>query len=339
MTFVAGVSALTLAGYAADPLAELSAISSFKDVNLEKLAGGTVQITRGPAMSFPRGLAVESVYVIRKPVAATAQFHVQWNANKHPELKVYLHGDVSSRPAPGDFQKLGSTPANASVKAFVAATQKLGSGGTELQLSKAEAASFASRAASGSDGGSLPAKVTAFWSDVLFRRAQAFLAGGATRLPPYETQGESVKPADEVAQLLKGAPKVRQRYAALIDANPLTGTKNVPPQAADWEMFDVEGQAAVNLGALYSLTQGDTWQGLEGVYYSSGGYYALLIFYQMWPVKVGGRDCTLVWRTDLISAATLATLHGVERMGSSTAMMRETKKLIESMVKDAAQTP
>ena len=48
----------------ADALAELAAVSSFKKVDLDKLAAGTVLIGRGPAMNFPRGLAVESAYVI-----------------------------------------------------------------------------------------------------------------------------------------------------------------------------------------------------------------------------------------------------------------------------------
>ena len=102
-------------------------------------------------------------------------------------------------------------------------------------------------------------------------------------------------------------------------------------------MFDADGMAAVNLGALYVRSSGETSQALDAQFYASGGYYVLLTFYQLWPVKIGGQDSTLVWRTDLISAAELATLHGVERMGSSTAMMRETKKSIESLIKDAAR--
>lgn len=323
----------------ADPLAELAANSAFKEVNLDKLAGGTVQITRGPVMGFARGLAVESVYVVRKPVAATAQLHVQWNPNKHPELKVFLHGELSAHPALAEFQKVASAPSNAAVKAFVAATQKLGANGSDLQLTKADAAAFASQAASGAGSGALPPKVASFWSDVLFRRTQAFLAGGMKGLPPYETGGEAVRPADEVAHLLKDAPKVRAQFATLIEANPITGGKQVPPQSAYWEMFDADGVAALNLGALYTRPSGDTWQAMDGQFYASGAYYTLLTFYQLWPVKVGGKDCTLVWRVDLISAAELGTLHGVERMGSSTAMMRETKKSIESLLKDAGQTP
>ncbi|MEP6670308.1 MAG: hypothetical protein ABJF10_14200 [Chthoniobacter sp.] len=331
---------LTVASAAgADPVTELAAVSTFKSVDLDKLAGGAMQIARGPAMNFPRGLAVESVYVLRTPVPKALELHEQWNPNKHPELKVYLHGELSAKPTLAEYQKLAAAPGNASVKAFAAATQKLGSGATTLQMSNADVKAFGSQAAPATGGGALPPKVASFWSSLLQQRTQAFLSGGASRLPPYETSGETIRLSDEIAHLLKDAPKVRSQFGALIEANPLTGSKTAQPQSAYWEMFDVEGLAAVNLGALFVRTSGDTCQVVDGQFYASGGYYALLTFYQMWPVKIGGKDCTLVWRTDLISAAELATLHGVERMGSSTAMMRETKKSIESLLKDAGQNP
>ena len=336
------IGALTLAvapQASADPLAELAAVSTFKTVDLDKLAAGTVQIARGPALSFPRGLAVESVYVVRKPVQKTLELHELWNPNKHPELKVFLHGELSAHPTAAEFQKVATAPGNSAVKAFAAATQKLGTGATDLQLSNADVKAFSSQATTGTAGGALPPKVASFWSSLLFQRTQTFLSGGATRLPPYDMAGETIRLSDEIAHLLKDAPKVRGQFGALIEGNSLTGSKPATPQSAYWEMFDVQGVAAVNLGALYVRTTGETCQALDGQYYASGGYYALLTFYQMWPVKVAGKDCTLIWRTDLISAAELATLHGVERMGSSTAMMRETKKSIESLLKDAAQTP
>lgn len=337
---VVGALALTFAMNASgDPVAELSAVSAFKSVDLEKLAGGTVQIARGPAMSLPRGLAVESVYVVRKPVQKALELHVQWNPNKHPELKVFLHTEFSAHPTLADFQKIASAPGNGSVKAFSAATEKLGGGASPLQMSNAEAKAFAGQAAAGASGGALPPKVAAFWSGLLFERARAFLSGGLQRLPSYETGGETIRPADEIGRLLKDAPKVREQFGALIEANPLTGGKLAPPQSAYWEMIDVDGQAAVNLGALYVRPKGDTVQAVEGQYYCSGGYYALLTFYQYWPVTIAGHDCALVWRTDLISAAELGTLHGMERMGSSTAMMRETKKAIETFLKETARTP
>jgi len=333
-----GALFLAAAGVAsADPLSELAAVSTVKGVDLDKLAGGTVQMSRGPAMSFQRGMSVESVYVLRKPVPKALELHEQWNPSKHPELKVYLHGEFSAHPTAAEIQKLAAAPGNASVKAFATATEKLGSGSTTLQLSNADVKAFASTAGNASGGWS--PKISTFWTNVLFQRAQAFLGGGAAKLPAYETLGETVRVGDEATRLLKDAPKVRAQFGALIDANPLTGTKVTPPQSAYWEMFDVEGLAALNLGSQYVRTTGDTVQIFEGQYYASGGYYTFLTFYQLWPVKVGGKDCTLIWRTDLISSAELASLHGMERMGSSTAMMRETKKTIESLLKDAAQTP
>ena len=323
----------------ADPASELASFSSFKDVNIEKLAGSPAMVARGTAMSFPRGLSVESCYVVRKPLAKTAELHLLWNPSRHPELKVYLHTEFSGHPTLAEFQKIASAPSNAAVKTFVAATQKLSSGAGDLQLSAAEAKAFGSGSASGAAGGAIPAPVAGFWSDVLFQRAQAFLSGGMGKLPPYETLGEAVRPADEVARLLKEAPRLRGHFSALIDAAPLAGGKGSLPPTPYWEMFDVEGDAAVNLGAFYSRAGADTWQGVDAAYYASGGYYVFLTFYQMWPVKAGGQDATLVWRGDLISAPHLATLHGMERMGSSTAMMRETKKSIDYFLKDAAKGP
>ena len=74
-------------------------------------------------------------------------------------------------------------------------------------------------------------------------------------------------------------------------------------------------------------------------YYATTGYCALLSFMQMWPVTIAGQDATLVWRGDLISSTTIGSLHGVERMGSSTAMMREMQKFIERFLSDAAKAP
>ncbi len=324
----------------ADPLAELASFSAFKEIPLEKLAGGAVQSARGPTMSFPRGLAVENVYVVRKPLAKAAELHQQWSPVRHPELKVFLHGDLSGRPRPADFQKLASAPAHGAVKSFVAATQKLGSGATELQLSSAELKMWASGSAPALvSGGALPPPVGGFWSAVLSQRAQAFLSGGLSRLPGYEMSKEPIRAAEEVARLLKESGKVRGQFASLIASTPLTGGRASLSPSAYWELADIEGQATVTLGASYYRPGADTWQAVDGQYYSSGGYYVLLTFYQLWPVKIGGQDCTLCWRGDLISAASLATLRGVERMGSGTTMMRETKKSVESLLKDARKAP
>ena len=305
----------------ADPVADLASFSSFKEVNLEKLGAGSVQTARGPAMSFPRGISVESIYVVHKPMQKTAELHRTWNPMKHSELKVYAHTDFGPHPTAADFQKLDSLPSNSAVKSFLAATQKLGSGSTALQLSNAEVKAFAGQAA------------PAFWKNILLQRAQAFSSGGINRLPAYESGKESIRPGEEVSRLLKESGKIRGRFSGLIGSSPLTGGGS-QAQSSSWEVVNVEGQAAVTLGASSFKGGADTAQAMDGIYYSSSGYYVLVTLYEFWPMKIGGQDATLVWRGDLISAASLGSLRGVERMGSSSAMMRETKKSIEAFLKD-----
>jgi hypothetical protein len=287
-------------------------------------------------MSFPRGLAIECCYLVPRPLSKTAELHLQWTPVRHPELKVYLHGDLSARAASSEFEKLASAPANGPVKAFAAATRKLGSDRDGLQMSNAEAKAFSGDP---SQAAGMSPAVAAFWTKLLQQRTQAFVAGGIKGLPSYEAGSETVQLSEEVSRLLKESGKVRGQFSALLDATPLTGGKGGITPALYWELVDVEGQAAASLGAVYHKSGQNAWQSVEAHYYSSGGYYVLLTFQQMWPIAVNGQDCTLVWRADLVSAATLATRRGVERLGSSTVMMRETQKSISAMLSDIGKGP
>jgi hypothetical protein len=49
---------------------------------------------------------------------------------------------------------------------------------------------------------------------------------------------------------------------------------------------------------------------------------------------VDGKASTLVWRGDMISSASLASLHGVERLGSESAMMKDISKAITLFRRD-----
>lgn len=326
---IAGILALVAgANLHADPVAEMASFSVFKTVNLEKLASGTVMSVRGVPMSGARDLALESCYVVRKPLQKTADFQRLWNAARHSELKVYLHADFPLPPNAAQFQQVGNAPANASVKALMAVTEKLPASSAELQLSNADAKAF--KPGSG---------FAAYWSNLLFHRAETYVSGGFAALPPYETKGEAVRNGDEIARLLKEAGKVRTQFSTLLDGTPLLGGKAAFPASFYWEMFDVEGLAAFNLGVLYGRSTPGGYQSVDAQYYASGGYYTFLTFCQMWPVTIGSQECTLVWRGDLISSPGLASLHGVERMGSSTAMMRETQRNIKCLLDDASKSP
>lgn len=313
----------------ADPVAEMAGFSIFKEVDLAKLAKGEVMTARGPAMSSPRELSVQACYVVTAPLQKTVDLHAHWNPVKHPEMKVYLHGDLPAKPSPADFQKIASAPNNSSVRALVEATEALNTGPLKLQMTHAEAKLFSKSNEKGLSGA-----LGAAWGNLLCQRADAFAAGGLSRQPPYELAGETVRPAEEMTQLMKDQPKIRGQFSGLIERLSSTPSDSLPY----WELSDVDGEAALSLGAFLTK-RGDAFcQAVDAQYYNSGGYYILLTFYQMWPVKIGAQEATLVWRGDLVSAASLGELHGVEKVAAGNVMTKEIKKTVGIFLKDVSTT-
>jgi hypothetical protein len=305
----------------ADPLADLAKYSVFSQVDLSSLSSGNVLALRGPTLGFPRDLTVQAVYLVHATVPAALQLHQQWDAGKHPELKVYVHHDFSTHPTLADFSQ--SIPGNGAVRKLTDATEKLPAI-DDLQLSKGEAATFKS------SGG-----VQAFWSQLLFHRATAFLQHGLSGQPPYDSSAGSVRVADEVSRLLSEQPKVRAAFAPIISHSPLGG--GVGPVLPYWELFDVEGQANFSLGAATSIQSGPTAQMVDFQYYASGGYYTYITLYQMWPVTVDGKPATLVWRVDSISSLALSDLRPFERMGSGAAMTKDIQRIVNFFKKDVGR--
>jgi hypothetical protein len=312
----------------ADPITDLRSLSVFKTADLGKMAGGEVLASKGPAMSLARGLSVESAYVVRAPVKTTVSLQQRWDPTRHPELKIYVQGDVGRG---SDFQGLASVRSNSAVKAFVDATLKLPGDASKLQLSRAEANMFSP---GGSSEGAMPASVVTFWSKVLAERARSFNSGGLGAEAPYETAGSPVRVGDEVSRLIGESGNVRTYFSSLISWTPIGGGRGSAPSSQTWQMFDADGVAAVSLTASYGKPVGDGWQAADLQYYASGAVYTVLTFYQLWPVKVDNQDATLVWRVDMTSASQLGELRGVERLGSGAAMMREIQKSVKAFLRD-----
>lgn len=313
----------------ADPVAEIISFSNFKEVDLKKLAKGDVISASGATMRFSRGLEVESLFIVPMPVMKANELQQKWDGVRHSELKVYQHVDLPRRAAAQDFQRIASAPQNSSVGKFVTATEKLNPERPELQMSAAEAKSAGK--IEGGAKGAMPPGVSAFWINLLHGRASAFLQGGLAGQPAYASRGGAVRPADEAAELLRERPAIRKQFSSL--AATMTGGAGGNP-ALYYELFDVEGRAALSLGATYSRAAGDAMQSGTVQFYSSDGFFVLLSVSQMWPVQVEGKSATLVWRSDLLSSSQLGDLRGIERSGASVAMRKEIQKNITAMVKD-----
>jgi hypothetical protein len=314
-----------------DPVSELASFSIFDKVDLAQLAKSDVKTAHGPPMSNARYLAVQSCYVAPGSPAQQMDALRRWDPTRHRELKVFLHSDLPANPTAASFEKLKNAPNNGPVRSLVAATQKLGS---DLQISKDEAKKFSTGGAGG--GGAMPTPVVTFWTDVLAARAKSFTSSGTSGQPPYDHTGKAIRSSDELNGLLGEQGKIRRQFSGFLGTTDIgRGAGSLRPELY-WELLDVDDQGVVTLGASYGRPGANgTYQAADVLYYASGGYYVALTLYQMWPVTVDGKPSTLVWRGDMISAPSLATLHGVERLGSESVMMKNITRAVTLFRRDS----
>jgi hypothetical protein len=292
---------------AADPAADLASFSVFNNINVAELAKSEPKVAHGPPMSG-HFISAQSCFVVAGVPARVSEALRQWNPTRHSELKVLIHSDLPSSPSATNFSRLASAPDNGAVRSLVTATQKLS---PDLQISKEEEKRFA--AVTGATGGAMPAPIAAAWAEVLSARARA----GKSAQPPYSHTSQNIHPSDELNALLHANDKVSSRFSGVLNGG----------GELFWELLTADEQGVLTLGASYRRSGANgTFQAADALFYASGGYYAGLTLYQMWPVDVGGRPATLIWRGDFISSAAIASLHGIERVASESALMRDVSK-------------
>ena len=284
----------------ADAASELAAFPGFKDVKVESLTGGEIKAVPSPLMRFSRGISVQTAFVIQGPVKDVARGIASWSGVRHGDLKVYLHEGVSK----GGFAKIG-TLSNSSYKNFLKAS---GQGTSGVQVSKAEAEELR-----GPDG-------PGAWSKILQARA----SGGGSGV--YDTAGGAITARGDARSLINDNPFLSKQFPSLV---------GLPPGSPYWEFFDVQGTGAVNIGSITSKAgAGGSVQILDWQYYASGGFYTNIIFYQLWPVQVNGKEATLVWRGDFLSVPDSANSRGMERLAATMIMLQEIKKVASYLQQD-----
>lgn len=314
----------------ADPVSEMASFSVFNNIDLAQLAKTDVKTAHGAAMSSPRFLSVQSCYVVSRPPAQEIQMMRKWNPTSHRELKVLLHVDLPGSPGPENFSRLRNAPDSGAVRALVSKTQKLAS---DLQINNEEAKKFT---AGSGEAGAIPGSVASFWMNLLSARARAFASGGSAAQPSYDHIGQAVRPNEEFNGLLREQPRIKQQFSSFLAGTGIGHGGGGKPEMY-WELLDVDSEGVLSLGATYNRGAGaGGYQVADAFYYASGGYYVTLALYQMWPVTVDGKPSTLVWRGDFVSAAQLATLHGIERLGSESAMMKNISKAVTLYRRDTS---
>ncbi|MBA3963895.1 MAG: hypothetical protein H0X40_18620 [Chthoniobacterales bacterium] len=309
LVLVAAVPALSRA----DALSEMAGFSVFGKVSLDELAKGGIKTAAGVPMSTPRDLSVQSCFVLPKTPAQVIEALKQFDPTAHRELKVFLHSDISGAPSAANFSKLAHPPGNAAARALSSATEKMS---PELQVSRAEAQKFDSAK-----------PIFSFWADLLLQRAKDFVAGGASAQRAYDHTSAAAQPGREISGLVRQQPQVAKQFGGFLGTTGLMGGRGSLKPELYWELLQVEDDGVLTLGASYNrASAGGGYQVADGLYYASGGYYVALTLYQIWPVDVGGRPSSLVWRGDFISAASLGDLHGIERLAAESAMKKDILK-------------
>ncbi|HWM23209.1 MAG TPA: hypothetical protein VNP98_00165 [Chthoniobacterales bacterium] len=284
-----------------DAAAELASFSAFPKVDLAQLRGDAKPV-RGGSGGSQRYLSVQTVYVAPFPPAELLAKMRSWNPARHSELKVYLHIDSGT-----NFSALQNAPDNSAVRYLTNATAQRSS---DLQLSAAEMKL-------------LPGEnFASVWTKILSGRAQS----GISSQPPYDNATPPVRPGEELNGLLGSQEKIRKQFSGL-----LSGGKS----GMYWELLSVDEQGVLTLGTFSSRSGGGgTVQTANTRYYASGGYYAGVTLHQLWPVQVEGRASTLVWRGDMISSGSIASLRGIERIAAESTMIKDISRVVSLFRRD-----
>jgi hypothetical protein len=302
------------------------AFTAFQNIDVNVLAGGNVLQARGGLMTFARGITSQSLFIIDAAPADVAEKLLTWNPSTHADLKVWMHLSLPPQPTLADFGGLATLPDNKSVQYQIDATAKLDPAKPSLQVSKEEAQLIATVAQQEKDPKALFAKA---WSQIILGRINDFLSGRGGSEYDIMDDGTSLRPLSDVKSLLHSDIKVYGQYQRLLNQTPFkslagaTGPK-MPPSNLYCDIFDVEGSAALGTGAIYQGSNGSAIQSMDTEYYTNSGVYVTIELEEMWPIQVGGKSETLVWRDDLVSAPSIAVLHGVDRLGAGMIMLQET---------------
>lgn len=284
-------------GLRADPIGELKSFSAFETADLSQLKGDATPV-RGSAMNTPRFQSVQTCWVSPIPPEKVSAALRAFNPAKHSDLNVITQVNGTN------FSAVNNLPNNNAVQWLKTATE---SKSTDLQISREEAAKAAPFAQ--------------FWTSILSARSSASISGQ----PSYDHSGKNIRPGEEINSLLAAQPKIRKQFGGIVGGK---GDQY-------WEVIDADGKGAFVIGTFQSRTgANNSAQVADVLYYASGGLYAGMTLYQLWPVQVDGKPSTLVWRGDLISSGELDELRGVERLGSETALIKSVARSVRALRSD-----
>jgi hypothetical protein len=283
-------------------------------------------------MAFTQGIFAQTCFAVPVSAAEAAQRLQAWDPAQHQAPNVLSFTQVPVPCDADDFQTLELKPNQHALRWLLDRSLETTPARSELNLSHNEARQLAAYAKANPD----PKGVSSFWAKLLQDRAMAFQRLGFAGVTPYEVGGKTVSPVKLLQTMLREKPEVAREFAPLLQKCGALGEQ--PTEALTpflyWGLCEANHRGTVNLGAVYSLALGDRHLLLDVQYYVSGIYYTIVTLYEVWPIQVGSRLGTLVWRGDFFAAPTIGLTRGTERLAYGAIMQQELKKAVRCFQND-----
>ncbi len=328
----------TAPSHASDPLENLKKFSDFQKIDVKRLMDGEILSQRGPLMDFPNGISTQICFFVPVSPDEVIKRKRTWDPTRCASLKIYVSSGLSNPCELKEFNKLHFDAGNRPVKWMLEKTLATASGKLELNMTRAEAHELSACVKKDPS----PKSISSCWATLLFTRASAFQKKGIGGVLPYEAGGEFLYPSVQIRTMLQEQAKITREFAQILQKTGMLddGTKTSSLQPLyDWNYFEADHHATVNLGASYELAVGDHYQLLDFDYYVSSTYYAGATLYEVWPIHDGKRSGSIVWRGDFLAAPILRYSLGIERIAFGIIMIQEVKKEIRCFLDEIRTRP
>lgn len=315
------------------PIESLKNFSDFQQLDLNRLAGGEIVSERGSLMDFPNGISAQTCFMVPLSAEETAKQLQLWDPSPHAELKVFAFHSLHSPCELADLQSLDFKTSQKPVHWLMDKTVASTPAKSDLNLSHEEAQTLAGCVQKRAD----PQKVSECWAKLLLGRALAFQQKGLDGTQPYEMTGGSVSPAAQLRTMLREQLGIAREFEPILRKIGIIGNDTVPSLTPFyyWTMFDADYHGTITLGAVYKLAVGDRFQLVDMEYYVNANYYTSATLFEVWPIKIGEKSGSLVWRGDYFAAPMLAFTKGTERIAYGALMLQDIKKEIHFFQDDA----
>lgn len=322
------------------PFPDISGYTLFDKLDTSKLERGDILAERGSYRTFPRGLTVQFAYVIDKPVNEVGRALAFWNPPLTSDSSV-LASQIFVNPADGNFEKLDFDHGDRSITSFLEEMLKARDRDPEMQLGKDDLEVLKKGLAklpAGARPDSPEVKKFAqeFWSALIKRKFNAYREKGLSALPGYQLGNVELTVSNELRGLLSESPAVYTRFKNILDNSIIlpAGRKPSPATSYYWQIIKADKTATCVIGVVSTRKTGDKMQVVDSQIYVSNSYFATLTLYELFPVKINGKDVTLVWRSDYVSAPLFQYLKGVQQFAAGALMIKSISRSIEEFKKD-----